>query len=603
MKQLWEKKVTNRSLESIVIFLRVAVKRSFHSLALSKGIVGCLCIVILAIANVGSAAQIQADFSFQSNNNSIWGSQFNSTVGNWRQDMPLFQWNETAVLPPFPWDTSLTAGVQMSSLAHTDGSVGLSPWLSFDTGTANLGYNAQGITIEYPDANSVSPGELFTIQTSAPAKATKSLNTTPIRVDAGVDIIFDTNNSLTTNIHNVPCLFCAPYDVTAESSFSINPASGVTTNVLGIETNIAADAIYQGNYIPGLRYENNSVTLLNEAVTDSVNLAEGVDVIGYGTVALNQPDTSISTANQTPNRTGTAVSDDLLRLTLDIDEMVVGALPNIIEAATGEAINIPGLSGNIGPSLVSGWLAFLDPLMPVLASYDLFAVDTYLDLDLRQKFEFTPNDLMVSFDMGNGTTFDTIKVGQSLELVMPDSAVEITPIFSLPDSTFSNLTEVVFDAGIDAQVAEFGVKFQNFLNWIPDVSIGPLEQFSFNIDTAVKAINDAYYDCPFADLACGLLDASYFGVNEFLEPLLGIDIVSLPISTYDVDTWLSPDIFDQTFSVDMQEFAASAFTVTPLSDYNGGSGGGTSSVPEPSTLLLLGSGLAGLGLVRRGQRG
>ncbi len=186
-------------------------------------------------------------------------------------------------------------------------------------------------------------------------------------------------------------------------------------------------------------------------------------------------------------------------------------------------------------------------------------------------------------------------------------ALLIALTFSLPDSTFTNLTEIVFDVGVAGQVMEFGVDFQGLLNFIPDVSIGPLETFSFSIHDVIADINRRYNRCKdnhtlsgcssFDPVIGQFLDGSSWAtLADFLQPIIGLDLSTdfalLPIDTAQIDTWLSPDIFNQQFSVNMPQYVANSFTVSPLRISSQG-------VSEPSILLLIGSGLVGMGFSRR----
>lgn len=74
---------------------------------------------------------------------------------------------------------------------------------------------------------------------------------------------------------------------------------------------------------------------------------------------------------------------------------------------------------------------------------------------------------------------------------------------------------------------------------------------------------------------------------------------ALPPNTVDTYDWFSLNVLDgEVLHLSIISVAGATFYGNPTVDGSGGSGG-NEQVPEPSTMLLLGSGLAGLGYVRR----
>lgn len=188
-------------------------------------------------------------------------------------------------------------------------------------------------------------------------------------------------------------------------------------------------------------------------------------------------------------------------------------------------------------------------LIPIELSYNILDIEPFLDIDVHQSFAFTSNDLMVSFDLGNGTFTDPIRVGEELALTMLDEAFEITPIFSLPDTMFDNLTELMIDLGLDVTLLDFGLDFTGILGLIPGIDPPAL----FHEDLTL---------------------------NEILTAM------AIPTE------WMNPDIFNQQFAFNFDPIRQGPIQLAPYLDNGGGtdggnpSDGGVHSAPEPSTLVL-----------------
>ncbi|MCU7852845.1 MAG: PEP-CTERM sorting domain-containing protein, partial [Candidatus Thiodiazotropha sp. (ex Monitilora ramsayi)] len=206
------------------------------------------------------------------------------------------------------------------------------------------------------------------------------------------------------------------------------------------------------------------------------------------------------------------------------------------------AVDFPDLecSSNLEP-IIGETLA---SLIPIELSYNILDIEPFLDIDVHQEFAFTPNDLMVSFDLGNGTITDPIRVGEELTLTMLDSAFEITPIFSLPNTLFSNLTELMIDLGLDVTLLDFGLDFTGILGLIPGIDPDPLFHEDLTLNEILTAMN-------------------------------------IPTE------WMNPDIFNQQFAFNFDPIELGPIEIAP---YVGG-GGGNNSVPEPNAIALLGIGI------------
>lgn len=525
---------------------------------LYSGLGVLLTTLLFPLSSQGALYESQLDF--ESNDQSMWKAG-DAWQLNWRQDIPLYDWDYSFESPKsvglpqlIPFAPPLP---QFSVYGHTDGNFGLSPYVNIDSGSVDANYNLN-VSIETPDAYSVSPGESFNISTGYSSLGTGSFTTNFPEIKAGVDILFETHASAGVNLFGGyrcgvlnagSCWHSNPTDTWEFVGLTVDPDDGIAANALGIPIGpFDAGLIYDDEgRIPGLQFHNDTISILG---LTEVDLLEEWSLGGYADISLNVPD--IDTTGEEATGFTSEGEDDLFRFSVDADKIALDIVDKVIQAAIAAgtagagsgalAIDFPDLEGSSNLEPIIG--ETLASLIPIELSYNILDIEPFLDIDVHQEFAFTPNDLMVSFDLGNGTITDPIRVGEELTLTMLDSAFEITPIFSLPDTLFSNLTELMIDLGLDVTLLDFGLDFTGILGLIPGIDPDPLFHEDLTLNEILTAMN-------------------------------------IPTG------WMNPDIFNQQFAFNFDPIELGPIEIAP---YIGG-GGGNNSVPEPNALALLGIGI------------
>lgn len=504
-------------------------------------------ILLSSITQLTNAQEYNANLDFKSVNQSMWTTG-DAWQFNWRQDIEIINWEKTSRLniykaPNYAPDFKMLSEYWLSS--KTSGMFGFSPYVNIDSGSVNVDY-ALDVNIAFPDANTVSPGETFVIDTSYNSLGTGVFTTNFPEIKAGVDLLMETQASLSL-INNYCSIWVAVCITRATNEYSIfsldiDPTNGIQADLLSLSiVDIAANEIYDQGRIPGLQFHNDQISLLGQQLID---IGDGIET-AYGKIALNVPD--IDTQGLESDGFVASGSDDLFYLKVDADKIALDIIEKAIAAAasggSATGIDLPDLEGTTNLEPILG-KAIAD-LIPIEISYNLLDIEPFLDVNLSQEFSFSPEELMVTFDLGNGIQTDPVKVGESLELIMPDSQFNIIPTFMLPSSRFSNLTELAIDFGVDLTLLDFGIDFQGILGLIPDINPDPLLEESYTVTKILELANLS---------------------SDFLKP----------------------DLFNNNFLFKVPEKSLAAFTIAPKGKWNDPD---STQVPEPSTWLLLSFGV------------
>ncbi len=524
------------------------------------------------------AEQTTSNLEFSCTDQDMWdtGSAFELS---WREDFnDLVVWDEVYNSPVVPFSVGTDGSIQFVELKIASvGSVGLSPYVNINGGQVDLDYSVD-VNIDAPEQGTVKAGETFTLSSSLASPATGSFNTKSPMIDAGVDILFSTKSMMVAGITTATPVenfdqFNPKYNIkTEESRYGVVMDKYGSSIFIGNEE-ISSSDVYTDGRLPGIGLSNEDGLSIGgqqlkfdtEAIDDELNLfgkvvgfSAGVDkdgiidINGYGQFGYNAPyiETTSTQCDLDPTCTYlkdlginmpdfySSGEDDLLYANMDLDNIAY----EIATDAMGIGL-IPGFPNLLEDTLpLHGFIPVLGMLGATIdVDYNFLDITPFADINLQQNFMFNPEDLMVSYDLGNGTSTGPVRVGEEVSLIMPEDGIDITPTFSLPDNIFYNTTSLGIDLGIDFTAFDIKVDFGGLMDIVPDIQTTPF----------------------------------------VTQALLGPEYIRDPI------------LWDNAFKLDLQDQKADKFRLAAAS---------STAVPEPSSLIVLSMGLFGLAAVRRSKK-
>jgi hypothetical protein len=417
-----------------------------------------------------AAQQYTQSFTFNTSNQSQWagGPQY---MANWSDEYSV-SWNNSVAGGSFtdlatPSVTicdptgvcqalgggsdccSTIPGIDFGSFgaegsASTSGKLGLRPGVTVNGGAVNVSYPVQ-VTLQYPDAGTLYPGDPFTLLTSFTPTSGGSLTTSSPHARVTVDAILNATFNASARVQ------AFSKDLFNES-LSIPPiGSDSWFSIVDTDSSTFQDVAKAGQF------------LANYALTSATN---GILSGGFKNLSIN------TNGGRIPGSNSLSSSNEETFFTTKIDY-------------SNAALTVAGLPGFNKTIDVGG----LHAALQILDAYERF------DLKVKQAFRFDPTP-QLSLQLSNGQTIN-LNAGQSAPLTFPtvtagaaSNNVTITPSYSMSNQ-LNNETDLVitpsynftplnigFSGSLDAgafgtwDLPGFELKPVSNLSWSPgDISI------------------------------------------------------------------------------------------------------------------------------------
>jgi len=403
--------------------------------------------VIFLAPMSGNAALYTADLTFETSDQSMWGSggattlDFNHFYGaTWDESGGVGGVAEdvttpAVTIPPICTifgctpEIVLVEPVNLGDYgarvdASTNGEVGFQVDLHFDSGSVDVGYPV-GIDLNFPDPNTVLPGETFSISSSFTPSTAAAMTTNFPEASLSLDLIFD----VYADAHARVCLVDCFVDTDLFPTIDVDE----TINLIDLDSNTGQLELETfGGLVP---------------------------------ITVQVPDIN-TTGTVSGNNIHSSGEDLLLDVDVDLDLILTSAL------------GLPPL----GADLSFGAATIEYEILDILAGYEL---------NVTQEFGFEPT-LMGQLDLSTGDSYE-FTVGDPVDIVFPASLtdLEITPTFWL-ENTFENETGLRIDPNFTLEVLSLllGLDLPDVVNLLglDDISesLGPA--YILNLTTEGPAI-------------------------------------------------------------------------------------------------------------------
>ena len=529
-----------------------------------KRVEHCALFVLLVLTLASStvhAITITDNLYFESSNQSMWSE---GNAAEWGVETFLgAQWGTYAGGSAVNKSIGLDVGVaSVRAGIKSSGEIGIIPWASASGGGVSISLPS---TVTLPDF--VSPNSYFKVSTSNTIQSTALIDTQAPSFNAGIDGLFNMDNKLygeaatfagCGTFGTSSCEWDGDVDVSLKAGrFSLlefDTTQDDPLSIFGINVPVGFDRQYD-IHVPG------GPTFIYNAET-SEHTRPFTPIVG---------DIEIS---RLEDKSGGTLNDSQLSLTTNQD-IFKGSL-----SITGVLETLLGSPGVLRNDIT----VFENSIKDIKAGYVLADVSTGPILGMQQSFDFDPNLVVrLAFD----------KPVTRLEYIQVGSHTETREIFSkiclpFPLNTYYSV-----------KIGEETITVEDY-DWVP---------VTYD-DGIIEILLGEEADLKFGNGFANLLSFEYilsdptFSNQTFatIDPFLEVEALCASFTGIG-RTCVYDEIFRTeglaAMEVYSNEWVMSGFDSYTI-DMNGK--GPIEVVPEPSTVLLLGSGMAGLAWCRRKRK-